>query len=178
MFTTYVIWKRGTSVADVFLHMPPLRYLLVPSVAATQFDKLPAPVQRLARLCDGTRTLTELSTVSRLPQERTSAIIDRLTTLGVITSATKKVRQRRDTPPTVTRWLTVVEAQQLEPAQRPEPEATPEPEVLSTSLPEPVRLTSALPEALPPQPDPHFTAEEESFFASSIDHLVSDEFSR
>jgi hypothetical protein len=163
--------------------MPPVRYLLVPSAAATQFDKLPAPVQRIARLCDGTRTLSDLSTTARLPHERTSAIVDRLATLGIITAATRKLRQRRDTPETVTRWLTVVdtpvsEPQQPEPAQRPEPEPKREVEVLSDSLPAPALLSSPLPTALPAQLDPHFTAEEESFFASSIDHLVSDEFSR
>jgi len=83
-----------------------VRFQLVPREAASRFESLPAPVRRLLRLCDGTRTVDEISASSQLDDDETQKVLDRLSALGLIAPqpAQKPPRRRRITPDAV-RWL-------------------------------------------------------------------------
>jgi hypothetical protein len=173
--------------------MPKPRFQVIHKRAA-ELQTLPLQVQRLARLCDGLRTLPELSAAANLPPERTTQIVDRLVRLGFVSALTTAPRKRRNTPQTVRQWLQgAPEPSVAEPAQIINAPAEPAPPVEVTP---PVEIAAPV-EAPPPDPpiaaapppapapaptptptEPAFTAEEDAFFSSTIDHLIGDDYYR
>jgi len=132
------ISRRGTrarallSLEDV---TPDALPEIVPSKVASMFHALPPHVQRVLRLCDGTRTAEAIGKLSRLGAARTRQVLDRLVGMGAIIARAAEPGRRRSLTPKGMAWVEGV-------------------------LPE----------------EPAFSAEEESFFSSPIDHLVADEF--
>jgi len=161
--------------------MPKPRFQVIHKRAA-ELQTLPLQVQRLARLCDGLRTLPELSAAANLPAERTTQIVDRLVRLGFVSALTTAPRKRRNTPQTVRNWLDGVSDPPAEPLSNPEP--APPPSSASPPVPEPAPIPESAPataliaSAAPPPAEPAFTAEEDAFFESSIDHLIGDDYYR
>ena len=163
-------------------------YEVVPARAASQFRGLPTIVRDLLKLCDGTRTLDAICARSPLPVERTEQIVGRLVTLGIIRAREPKKARRGPMAATTVAWVE---------GALPVVVATPEPAPAPIAVEAPPIAVEAAPiavEAPPPQETPMvavetpmvmeapiaeltaFTAEEESFFSSSIDHLVADEY--
>jgi hypothetical protein len=163
--------------------MPNPRFQVIHKRAA-ELQTLPLQVQRLARLCDGLRTLPELSAAANLPAERTTQIVDRLVRLGFVSALTTAPRKRRNTPQTVRKWLEGVPEPPAEPVQiataapAPAPEPQREPERLADPPPAPAAVAPAPAPAKPTPTEPAFTAEEDAFFSSSIDHLIGDDYCR
>ena len=58
------------------------RYALRPDRVAGEFCRLPAEVQSLVRLCDGTRNLAELRRASDLPPQVFDLVLNKLALLG------------------------------------------------------------------------------------------------
>lgn len=171
---------------------------------AGDIERLPEAVRRVARLCDGMRTIDDLAALTRLPAERAGQVVERLANLGIVFAVTepplKSIRRRRVTPLTVQQWLSTppAGAAPVEATAEPAPaEAVPaapvhvsaEAPVVERAIvvvePQPPALEPPPLEAprvsltLPPPPAPPldaFEADEESFFASPIDHLVGDDF--
>jgi hypothetical protein len=157
---------------------------------AGDIERLPEAVRRVARLCDGMRTLDELAALSRLPADRAGQVVDRLVNLGIVFEVTEpplKSRRRRVTPVAVQQWLATAaiaatEAPQAmaSPATMAPPETMAPPATMAPPPLEPPPLEAPRPSVtLPPPPAAPvdaFSADEESFFASPIDHLVGDDF--
>ncbi len=94
----------GMSLAQSQGMAKPVRYQVVLAKAAPAFERLPVPVQQVLRLCDGTRSVAEIATLSQLPRERTGEIVRRLLTSGVVSPAAELPRRRRITPVAL-EWL-------------------------------------------------------------------------
>ena len=60
------------------------RYALRPDRVAGEFSRLPAEVQTLLRLCDGTRNLSELRRASHLAPQVFELVLGKLRALGLI----------------------------------------------------------------------------------------------
>jgi|SRR5581483_11578810 len=140
-------------------------YEVVPARAASEFRALPTIVRNLLKLCDGTRTLDAICARSPLPVERTEQIVGRLVMLGVIAMREPVKARRRPIAATTAAWIE---------GALPAP---PPPIVVETrpAIAVETPMVMEAPIAEPPPPA-GFTAEEESFFSSSIDHLVADEY--
>jgi hypothetical protein len=137
-----------------------VRYQVVLAKAAPHFHRLPEPVRRVIKLCDGTRTLAEVSQLTDLPRERALAVIERLLAHGVLQPAQDPPRRRRITPVGLA-WL-APKPDAIPPAPEPIPAPLPPP-------PKPVTVTvlpAVVNDAL------SFSAEEDAFFSRSIDHLL------
>src|SRR5581483_6001442 len=133
-------------------------YEVVPARAASEFRALPTIVRNLLKLCDGTRTLDAICA-------RSEQIVGRLVMLGVIAMREPVKARRRPIAATTAAWIE---------GALPAP---PPPIVVETrpAIAVETPMVMEAPIAEPPPPA-GFTAEEESFFSSSIDHLVADEY--
>jgi hypothetical protein len=128
-----------------------VRFQLVPREAASRFESLPAPVRRVLRLCDGTRTVDQISASSQLDDAETAKILDRLSALGLVAPlpAERPPRRRRITPVAV-RWL---EGAPAAPAAAPTPAQTAAPAPAPRSTPAVVVATEPpLPTLAPEAP--------------------------
>jgi len=145
------------------LFMAKAVYEVVPARAASQFRALPTVVRNLLKLCDGTRTLDAICARSPLPVERTEQIVGRLVTLGLIQSREPSKTRRRPIAAATMAWI-----------EGALPAVVVAPPIVVAEAP----IVVEAPVAEPPvaEPPAGFSAEEESFFSSSIEHLVADEY--
>ena len=60
------------------------RFEIVPARAAAEFKRLPHPVRRILKLCDGVRPREDIFASSPLTVERTEQVLARLLSLGVV----------------------------------------------------------------------------------------------
>lgn len=118
--------------------------------AAPRYRQLPLPVQRILKLCDGTRGLTQVVALSPIDAERTEAVLRRLAQLGIILPRPKAAKPTASGAP------------------RPRTDAKPAAAKAAKDVVEHDARPSAQVLA--------FTKDEEQFFDSPIDHLVTDEF--
>jgi hypothetical protein len=78
--------------------------------------RLPSPVRRLLKLCDGTRTRAALCAAGILPTDQAARAVDRLLALGVVEEVTS--RRRRLTPHGVA-WVSGERSDQPAPESAP-----------------------------------------------------------
>ncbi len=128
------------------------RFEIVPARAAAEFKRLPHPVRRILKLCDGVRPREDIFASSPLTVERTEQVLSRLLALGVL---------RVEPPPVVAAASLPAPVAESAPASLPAPVVTPEPALAPVAVAAPASLSD-------------FTDDEERFFASPIDHLIED----
>ncbi len=142
------------------------RYGVLVDRAARAFASLPLEARQILRLCDGRRTLTRIRKDSPIDRARTEQVLRRLEALGLITDlawsprADERPAPLADTAPLAGRPVVLPLLADASPAA---PETT-----LLPRIP-PIVVVE------PPHPDDPFSAEEEAFFSSGIEHLVADE---
>ena len=145
----------------------------VPTALASQFHGLPAAVRQVLRLCDGTRTLGGVCALSPLSTGRTKAVVARLLHRGLVVQRTGKSPRGRHLTEAASAWLAGVAEPAIDPVAVVEPVIDPvavvEPVIDPAAVLEPMSGCAAVVEAV------SFSDEEEQFFSSSIDHLLSDE---
>jgi hypothetical protein len=170
---------------------------------AAAFGRLPVEARALLRLCDGTRNVDAVCAASDLKPARAQQVLERLQGLGLIRRVNQAVTaqpnqavaaQANPQPTTqiATQPSAPVATQSSAPLATPPsaPIATPPSAPLATQPSAALATQPSLPLATPastqtstqtnpPKPAAAaFTAEEEQFFASSIDHLVDEDFAR
>jgi hypothetical protein len=152
--------------------------------AALAFDSLPFEAQQILRLCDGHRSLRRIRHDSPIDRARTERVLRRLATLGLITDLAWA--SRRDDRPAAEVPLPLAGRPLVQPGPElpaPAPELpAPGPELLAPASPvgettlvvvDPALFVDPAPRTQAPRSvEPSFSAEEEAFFASSIEHLV------
>jgi hypothetical protein len=127
--------------------------------AAPRYRQLPPPVQRILKLCDGTRGLTQVVALSPIDAERTEAVLRRLAQLGIILPRPKVAP---GTTPATTPATTI--------------DAAPRPATDGAPAAAKAAKEAGEHDARPSAQVLAFTKDEEQFFDSPIDHLVTDEF--
>jgi hypothetical protein len=131
------------------------RLEIVPARVALLFDRLPRPVHRILRLCDGERTIDEICELSGLPAVRAHQILGRLRDLGAVTERPPRLPAGARPARALRRW-------------RGESAGASH----AASAPEHVRAADG-PAASAPEPL-RFDDADERFFASSFEHLLED----
>jgi hypothetical protein len=145
-----------------------VRFEVVPRRAAPAFDRLPEVARDILRLCDGQRTLAAIRASSPIAAAGTERVLERLAVLGLIAARQSARPGRKPLTNAAISWIesgaSIPLAMLHAPARAVE------------SLPPTPAPIVAGPESEPivtaPEPELHFSDEEERFFASSIDHLI------
>ena len=139
-------------------------YSVDPRRVAAEFASLPGNARRILRLCDGVRGDGKICAASPLSRDVTLQILGRLEKLGLIVAGPApgaRVRARVSTPTSVQRWIAGDTTR-----------AASDPMEATARVPAEVasRLARPLAPAAPaPPPAPHFSREEEDFFARSVE---------
>lgn len=166
--------------------------------AAPRYRQLPEPVRRILRLCDGTRGLTQVVALSPIDAERTEAVLRRLAQLGIITPGQRAGRAAaaatKAVPSANSRQAAAAQSAKVAPAsakaaavttaakaaaasaQSAKPAKAKDASHSKTDIMTAAPATNAAPVVQESAQVLAFTQDEEQFFESSIDHLVTDEF--
>jgi hypothetical protein len=154
--------------------------------AAPRYRQLPEPVRRILRLCDGTRGLTQVVALSPIDAERTEAVLRRLAQLGIILPGQ---RAGKAASPAANAPARSTQPAKAAPPQPPAKATAPAKSAASAASAKPAKAKDAPDITTAPATTPNaaaathepaqvlaFTHDEEQFFDSPIDHLVTDEF--
>lgn len=146
----------------------PKRYVARVDRVAARFAQLPSEVQRLIRLCDGSRSLAQLRTDSGLPQRVFSQVLGKLVTLELISPFERRQADRARALAWVHGWP--LRSPAISPPPEPELDSDPMPGLVEQS---PLGLRPEL--ELPCELACDFSDDEEAFFARTIEHLLEPE---
>jgi hypothetical protein len=171
------------------------RFEVDPGKAASHYERLPIVVRDILRLCDGRRTIESICASSPLGGDETQQVLERLSALGLVSLRSRARSRRTASTPVISAWLDGNAPPRRRPRPRRPTAFVPPPAITvpATELPTAnlVESVAVAPEPLPaPVVTPavtiaaqvltidltatDFSADEERFFASSIDHLIED----
>jgi hypothetical protein len=172
------------------------RFEIDPGKAASHFERLPIVVRDILRLCDGRRTIESICASSPLGGDETQKVLERLSALGVVTLRSRARARRTASTPVISAWLDGNAPPRRRQRTRRPTAFVPPPRVTVPVGAEVPTASLLVEQVVAPEPLPtpvvtqavtavaqvltidltatDFSADEERFFASSIDHLIED----
>jgi hypothetical protein len=172
------------------------RFEVDPAKAASHFERLPIVVRDILRLCDGRRTIESICASSPLGGDETQKVLERLSALGLVSLRSRGRSRRTASTPVISAWLDGNAPPRRRPRTRRPAAFAPPPAITLPAAAELPTASLVVEQVVAPEPLPaprvtpavtaaaqvltidltatDFSADEERFFASSIDHLVED----